>query len=83
MQAREAFVGTEYEKGALPRLLFVSLDPGSSDVDPKRRTAESIRYREEHGCDVATLPKPRHWYRTHELAWILLKPHERRGSIAG
>ena len=31
VEAREAFVGTEYEFGNLPRLLFVSLDPGGDD----------------------------------------------------
>lgn len=73
VEAKEALVGTEYEKGTLPRLLFVSLDPGSSDRDPKRRTVKFVRHLEEHECDVAQLPKVRHWYRTHELAWILLK----------
>lgn len=73
VKAKEAFVGSEYEKGTLPRLLFVSLDPGSSDNNPKRRTVQSVRYWEEHKCDVEELPKYRHWYRTHELAWILLK----------
>lgn len=73
VEAKEAFVGTEYEKGSLPRLLFLSLDPGSSDRDPKRRTLEFVRHSEEHECDVVNLLKARHWYRTHELAWILLK----------
>jgi hypothetical protein len=73
VEAKGAFVGTEYEKGTLPRLLFVSLDPGSSDRDPKRRSVESVRLQEEHDCDVTKLPKVQHWYRTHELAWILLK----------
>ena len=72
-QAKSAFVGTEYEKAILPRLLFISLDPGDSDSEPERRTAESVRYSEEHECKVADLPKQRHWYRTHELALILLK----------
>jgi uracil-DNA glycosylase family 4 len=74
VEAKGAFVGTEYEKGTLrPRLLFVSLDPGSSNSNPKQRTVESVRIQEEHECDVAKLPKARHWYRAHELAWILLK----------
>ena len=73
VEAKEAFVGTEYEKGTIPRLLFVSLDPGSSYSDPKWRTVEFVRNLEEHKCDVAKLHKSRHWYRTHELAWILLK----------
>jgi hypothetical protein len=73
VEAKGAFVGTEYEKGTLPRLLFVSLDPGSSNSSPKQRIVESVRFQEEHECNVAKLPKARHWYRTHELAWILLK----------
>ena len=72
-QAKSAFVGTEYEKGLLPRLLFLSLDPGDSDSKPEQRTLESVRYAEEHECKVADLPKQRHWYRTHELALMLLK----------
>jgi len=73
VKAKEAFVGTEYEKGTLPRLLFVSLDPGRSDSNPRRRTVKSVWYLEEHECDVEELPKARHWYRTHELAWTLLR----------
>lgn len=73
VEAKEAFVGTEYEKGTLPRLLFLSLDPGSSDSNPRLRALKSVRHWEEHKCDVNELPKARHWYRTHELAWILLK----------
>ena len=72
-QAKAAFVGTEYEKGVLPRLLFLSLDPGCSHGEPNRRNVEFVRYFEERECKVADLPKQRHWYRTHELAWILLR----------
>lgn len=46
VEAKEAFVGTEYEKGVFPRLLFVSLDPGSSYSDPRLRTVESVRFKE-------------------------------------
>lgn len=73
VEAKAAFVGSEYENGTLPRLLFVSLDPGRSDRNPAERTAQAVRIREEQECDVATLPKARHWYRTHEMAWELLK----------
>ncbi|MGC9964510.1 MAG: uracil-DNA glycosylase family protein [Syntrophobacteraceae bacterium] len=72
-EAKSAFVGTGYEKGVLPRLLFLSLDPGESDREPEQRTVEHVRYLEEHKCDVHKLPQQRHWYRTHELAWILLE----------
>jgi uracil-DNA glycosylase len=77
-EAKAAFVGSEYEKGTLPRLLFASLDPGRSDSDPNQRTVNAVRLQEERDCVVEALPKARHWYRTHELACILLKkikPH--------
>src|SRR4051812_23039103 len=80
--AREAFVGSEYEKGTLPRLLFVSIDassdhPGRRPVD---RTLAHMRLWEENGqsppngCDVDLLPKNLHWYRTHEFAHGILSP---------
>ena len=31
--------------------------------------------------DVSSIPKNRHWYRTHELAWYLLKRYEPRISV--
>ena len=73
VKAKEAFVGTEYEKGRLPRLLFVSLDPGDSPRLGKHRTVDYVRLHEENDCRVAELLKNRHWYRTHELAWTLLQ----------
>jgi uracil-DNA glycosylase family 4 len=80
-QAKGAFVGTGYEKGILPRLLFLSLDPGDSDSDPNRRTGEFLRHFEEKECTVDDLPKQRHWYRTHELAYTLLKRFRPRMSL--
>jgi len=35
----------------------------------------SVRKRME-AVDVSSIPKNRHWYRTHELAWYLLKRFE-------
>ena len=70
-EAKSAYVGPDYEKGTLPRLLFLSLDSGSADRDPERRTPEAVRL-QETTCDVGNLPKGRHWYRTHELAPVLL-----------
>jgi hypothetical protein len=43
VKAKEAFIGTEYEKGTLPRLLFVSLDPDRSDSNPRQRTVKYVR----------------------------------------
>ena len=51
-EAREAYIGREYTMGTLPRLLFLSLDPGDSDVEPEARTIEACRAWEENQCDV-------------------------------
>jgi hypothetical protein len=50
-----------------PRLLFLSLDSGSAEVDPSVKTLEAVRRREVN-CDVNALPRNKHWYLTHELA---------------
>lgn len=79
LEATEAFVGSEYEKeydkqkGTLPRVLFLSSDPGGGDPNPQTRTMEAVRLYEEEKCDPKSLPSTRHWYRTHKLAWIFLK----------
>lgn len=74
--AREAFVGSEYEKGTLPRVLFVSLDPAKdlSGRNPANRTLTFMRQSEEgaKGCDPTRLPKGDHWYQTHLFAHDLL-----------
>ncbi len=74
VSAREAFVGSEYEKGTLPRVLFVSLDASSDSPgrSPSQRTLEAMRYSEERECYPDGLPKNLHWYRTHEFAYGLL-----------
>lgn len=72
IEAREAYVGSDYELGTLPRLLFLSLDPGKVKGS-RDRTLEGVRSWEEQRGDVSTLPKNRHWYRTHEIAWIILQ----------
>jgi len=71
--AKAAFVSTGYESHLLPRILFLSLDSGSADIDPNHKTLEYVRHREEIERNVLTLPKHKHWYRTHELAYILLR----------
>ena len=40
--AKASHVGPSYEDGELPRLLFLSLDSGSADPDPRQRTAEAV-----------------------------------------
>ena len=69
---KSAFVSVGYENGTLPRLLFLSLDSGSGNKIDENRLPLAVREREE-SRDVAALPKHKHWYRTHELAWYLLK----------
>jgi hypothetical protein len=70
---KSAYVGTGYERNELPRLLFVSLDSGSADLDDSERLPTSVRRQEEIERDIRSLPKGRHWYRTHELAWYILR----------
>lgn len=69
--AKASYVGPRYEERELPRLLFLSLDSGSADPDPRRRTAEAVR-EGNLSMDVAALPKHKHWSRTHQMALALL-----------
>ena len=71
-EAKASHVGPRYESRHLPRLLFLSLDPGSVDPDPQQRTAEAVRC-QNLATDVEALPKNKHWYRTHEMAFELLR----------
>ncbi|GBD87381.1 uracil DNA glycosylase superfamily protein [bacterium BMS3Abin03] len=69
---KSTFISSGYEKGNLPKLLFLSLDPGKSEKDSVKRLPKSIRGIEEKR-DISLLPKNRHWYKTHELAFNILK----------
>lgn len=75
--AREAFIGRAYEhrSPSVPRLLFISLDPGTSDADPRLRTVEELRRSADNECHVLRghFPKGRHWFETHAIAIALLK----------
>ncbi|MDD2297747.1 MAG: uracil-DNA glycosylase family protein [Sphaerochaetaceae bacterium] len=70
---KSAYVSAGYERGELPRLLFLSLDSGSAEREPDKRLPEAVRRQEEIDCAVLSLPKGLHWYRTHELAWYVLR----------
>ena len=70
--AREAFVGIEYERHTLPRLLFISLDPGILPIETEHKTMDAQREGEIH-CDPLSLSKTSHWYHTHEVAHTLLR----------
>ncbi len=81
-EAKASFVGPLYEKGtALPRLLFLSMDPGCSNPNPQERTTEAVR-KWTLECVVAELPKNQHWYLTHEMAVELLRQFEPELTVA-
>ena len=69
---KSAFVSTGYERGDLPRLLFLSLDSGSGEQSAETRLPDAVR-RGGETMNVARLPKHKHWYRTHELAYYILR----------
>lgn len=73
VKATEPYVGADYIKNELPRVLFVSLDPGSADKDPDSRKLVVVKNIEDAGCNPLSLHKGRHWYETHELTWRLIR----------
>ena len=78
---RGAFIGSEYESGVLPKLLFLSLDSGSASLDPNNRTFEATQRR-----DLAWLPANRavlrkHWYITHQFAWHIFNEINKKFSL--
>ena len=80
-EAKASFVGPRYEERILPRLLFLSLDSGSGRPDPQQRTVEAVRMR-ELDRNLAALPKNKHWYLTHKMAFKLLRQFEPQLSVA-
>lgn len=78
--AKASFVGPEYERGTLPRLLFLSLDPGDGVSDANARTVLAVQTIEL--CrNVSTLKKTQHWYLTHLFAWEILRQFDRSLEI--
>ena len=83
--AKAGCVSTGYECRELPRVLFVSLDPGWSHGDARNRLPSSVREDNEAKCFLSDIRhyrasahyspryKTQHWYRTHELAWHILR----------
>ena len=73
VQAKEAWISPGYLAHALPRILFLSHAPGDDATKDNiaGRTMAGMAAMEAHD-DVLSLPKFRHWYRTHEQAWIIL-----------
>lgn len=58
----------EYEN-TIPRIVFLSLDPGCSDKEIEKRTPEGVR---ELNQTVPLGPKNKHWYQTHLWAKEIL-----------
>ncbi len=69
-----SFLGSGYEKGNLPRLLFLSLDSGSGEKDPLDRTPIKVRETNE-SRNIEKLKKNTHWPLTHEIALHILKKY--------
>lgn len=70
-EAKSAFIGTQYEQGILPRLLFLSSDSGESDKNPKNRTPYYVRLQTEQ-VNGQGIGRYLHWRETHQLAVKLL-----------
>ena len=72
-KATEPTIGADYIKNELPRVLFVSLDPGSASHNPSERELVVIKGLKDAGFNPSKNKKPPHWYETHILAWMLLR----------
>ena len=70
---KSAYVSAGYERGELPRLLFLSLDSGSAEREPDKRLPEAVRRQERDRLCSLVIATSLHWYRTHELAWYVLR----------
>jgi hypothetical protein len=69
-EAKASFVPDEYS--ALPyKIVFLSLDSGSGEKNPEKRTLESVKM-EYQGKDPNSYHKGKHWYQTHRLATEIL-----------
>ncbi|MFA4923673.1 MAG: hypothetical protein WC557_05720 [Ignavibacteriaceae bacterium] len=69
---KSAFISSGYEEGKIPRLLILSLDPGNSEKNKLKRLPTAVRKTEEER-DILAIHKGRHWYRTHEIAFYILR----------
>ena len=94
----EAYVGEQYETGGVtaddaivPRLLFVSLDPGGGNIEENgednaaQRTMEAVRKGvvKNDINDSRWNPHNRHWYQTHWIATQVLAPFLKFNVEAG
>ena len=71
----EPYIGTKYERGCYPRVLFLSLDVPRDNGKPKptanERTIGAQRRTERH-YNPEDGAKNNHWYQTHEMVQTLL-----------
>lgn len=72
VQATMPFIGRSYSGGDLPRLLFVSSDPGSGEASIEHRTLEGMQ-RWHDSNPVSGFRPQTHWWRTHEFARLLFR----------
>ena len=75
---KAAFVSSGYETRKLPRLLFLSLDTGDASNDAQKKLPLAVRKKLQGG---GYRNKKDHWFRTHELAWYILKRFDSRLTI--
>ncbi len=77
VETKEAFVGSGYERGEFPRLLFISADPliwkELGERQPQERTALAVRRRYEKDYSQCDITGGSHWYETHDFACKLFK----------
>ena len=67
--AKEANLGVKYGQRGVPKLLFLSLDPGYSSAKPKNKTLQKVR---EIDLNADLKTSNIHWRRTLEFAWVVL-----------
>jgi len=82
IEATEAYVGSRYGYGKFPRLLLITAGPGRNyDWTQKDRTVCGIRELWAK-CNTAEAHKGKWWYRTNELALVMLRNFEEDLDIA-
>ncbi len=74
--SKSTYVGAKYEEGVIPRLLFLSLDPGNIWYCPtlEERTPYAVRQGTERAGVEARWT---HWYGTHLLTLVLLSAFDK------
>lgn len=76
--SKEALIGPFFGDLNVPKLLFISLDPGYSTKNPADRTLKQLsdNINDDYAKWVKNLNKNSHWWRTHEIAFAILSKHE-------